>query len=74
VGGGQGGDISAVSFLFATQKKLHTLKPMVVNIVKIFYVEKRLFTVNVNNSAVLSLTEVCYGSEIEFFHIGDDSD
>jgi hypothetical protein len=47
-----GGDISAVSFLFVTQKKLHTLKPMVVNTVKIFYVEKRLFTVNVNNSAV----------------------
>ncbi len=58
-----GGDISAVSFLFVTTMKLHTVKPMVVNTVKIFYVEKRLFTVNVNNSAVWRLTEVCYGSE-----------
>ncbi len=48
-GEGRGGDISAVSFLFVTQKKLHTLKPMVVNIVKIFYVEKRLFRVNFPN-------------------------
>ncbi len=64
MGGGQrgGGDISAVSFLFVTQKKLHTLKPMVVNLVKIFYVETRLFTVNVNNSVVWRPTKVCYGS------------